>query len=283
MKLLLLAVLCVLPLCLGADIPFTDCGSTKFTVSKVTGSSWPPKAGSDEVVNVVGSVSEQITGGTYEAKVKFDGIQIDDLKGNIGDLVSLPIGPGAVNLQKDFPVPSTLPPGTIQITVTATDQDNNQIVCVQLETKVVNDMGGDEDRMPHERMGGDEDRRPHGRIGGDEDRQPHERMGGDEDRKPHERMGGDEDRKPHGRMGGDEDRQPHERMGGDEDRMPHGRMGGDEDRKPHERMGGDEDRMPHERDGGDEDESDDEDDSEDDFTGASKKLKILKNLITKMA
>jgi len=207
---------------------------------------------------VIGSVSEKITGGTYEAKVKFDGIQIDDLKGKLGDLVTLPIGPGDVNLQKDFPVPSTLPPGTIDITVTATDQDNNQIVCVQLQTKVLNTMGGDEDH------------RPHGRIGGDEDRQPHERMGGDEDRKPHERMGGDEDRKPHGRMGGDEDRMPHERMGGDEDR------------KPHERMGGDEDRMPHERDGGDEDEND-EDDSDDDFTGASKKLKLLKTLITKMA
>jgi len=99
-------------------------------------SAWPPVPGKDLTLTFTGSSDEAITSGTFDASVTFDGFPILDKTGNIGDLITLPAPAGPATITKTFAVPSAIPSGTLGIHITAVDQNNSQLVCVDVNGQV---------------------------------------------------------------------------------------------------------------------------------------------------
>jgi len=150
MNSLLVCVLSVLvsgSLVYSVSVPFTSCGGSLVTVESVDASSWPPSAGSSETVQIHAITAERIISGTYEIIVKFDGIiTVIDQKGSLADLnVTLPVPIGPVQFTKSLSVPSFLPDGTIDIQVTAWDQNGTELSCADMQTNV-----GDKNPLLHE-------------------------------------------------------------------------------------------------------------------------------------
>jgi len=119
-------------------IPITNCGTSSdhITITSATANVWPPVPGQALDLNLSGSTDEDITGGTYEAKVSFDFIPILDKTGNISDLVKLPILKGATTITKSVTLPSGIPSGSVDIHVTADDQNGQELVCVDITATI---------------------------------------------------------------------------------------------------------------------------------------------------
>jgi len=116
-------------------IPLTNCGTSAdhITITSATANVWPPVPGQALDLNLAGSTDEDITGGTYEAKVSVDFLPILDKTGNISDLVKLPILKGSTTITKSVTLPAGIPAGTyVDIQVTADDQNGSELVCVTL-------------------------------------------------------------------------------------------------------------------------------------------------------
>jgi hypothetical protein len=88
------ALLCCL---VAVPIPYKNCGKgdDKFKITKAEASIWPPQVGKPITFSVNGTLSQDVSGGKYEMKVKILGIQIMDEKGTsyITPLISYHITP----------------------------------------------------------------------------------------------------------------------------------------------------------------------------------------------
>jgi len=121
------------------SVPFTDC-STSSNLVKITSLSaneWPPVQGSDLTLFINADVKETITSGKYDAKVKFDGLQIEDQSGDLSSLnLHYPINPGSIVAQKTFKIPSVGIHGSVNIVATATDSSSAQLFCFSVDTQI---------------------------------------------------------------------------------------------------------------------------------------------------
>jgi len=119
-------------------IPFTNCGSSSdhITISSAQANVWPPVPGQALNLVLAGSTDEDITAGTYEASVTFDWIPVLDKKGNINELVTLPLKKGPVTITKSVSLPSSIPSGSIDIHVTALDQSSQELICVDISANI---------------------------------------------------------------------------------------------------------------------------------------------------
>lgn len=117
------------------DVPYTNCGSPSdiLNITSLTASVWPPVAGQALTVSGVGTSSETITGGSFEATVSYLGIQLIDKKGDLASVTTLPFPAGPASLTKTVALPSSLPSGPYSIQASAVDQSGKSIGCVGLE------------------------------------------------------------------------------------------------------------------------------------------------------
>jgi len=128
------------PFSVGVPIPIKNCGKTgdKFTITRADASIWPPKVGQPISLQLNGTLSQDISGGNYEAKVKFLGIPIIDQKGTIADLakklnLTLPIRAGKYGLWQTVTVPAVVPKGDIEVWVQAFNQNAAEIACIDVQ------------------------------------------------------------------------------------------------------------------------------------------------------
>jgi len=107
-------------------------------IATAVASSWPPVAGKDLTLTFTGSTDEAISGGTFDAQVTFDGFPILDKTGNISDLLTLPRPAGPATITKTFTVPSILPSGSLNIHITAVDNQPtpSELLCVDVSGNV---------------------------------------------------------------------------------------------------------------------------------------------------
>jgi len=124
-------------------IPFKNCGKAgdKLTVTKAEASVWPPKVGAPITVALNATLSQDVSGGKYEAKVKFMGLQIIDQKGTIEEVakqfnLTLPIKAGAYGLYRTETIPAIVPKAPIEVWIQAFNQKGDQIMCLDLEAKL---------------------------------------------------------------------------------------------------------------------------------------------------
>lgn len=127
------------PAPLGDNIPFTNCGqsSDKATLSSVTASPWPPVQGQELSLVVNGNSLEVVSAGNYEAKVYFLGIEVEDKTGTLASLnIPMPIQAGPFSITKTEKIPQIPIHGAVTIVLTATDQNSNELLCVQINTNI---------------------------------------------------------------------------------------------------------------------------------------------------
>jgi len=127
----------------NVPIPYKNCGKAgdKLTITKADASIWPPKVGAPITVNVNATLSQDITGGKYEAKVKILGLQILDEKGKIEDIakkynITLPIKAGPYGLSKTVTVPAWVPKGDIDVFVQTFNSKGDEIECIEVTAKL---------------------------------------------------------------------------------------------------------------------------------------------------
>jgi len=138
------------------DIPFDNCGQAgdKATVSKITATPFPPVKGQDITVDVTGTVSEDVTTGSqYVITVTFDGIQLLQKNGDLCTLspkVPCPIKAGSLDVSDTLNVPSFAPSGNYGIQVSATDQNNNELLCVSIQLQI--GMDEEEEEVPEPQL-----------------------------------------------------------------------------------------------------------------------------------
>jgi len=131
MKLICLLLLGMVALS-SCSFPFSVCPNSPshFSVSNVDIAPNPPVKGQLVSVAITGNIDEQVTSGKVAINVKFVGIPIFSQSNNWGDGTSLPAGPGVITYKYSITIPSIAPPGSYEIDVSFTDQNNSPVACV---------------------------------------------------------------------------------------------------------------------------------------------------------
>jgi hypothetical protein len=126
----------------GVPIPYKNCGGPN-DIAKITNAVadiWPPQKGKPIGFTLNATLSQAIPNGNYNAKVKWNGIQIVDKQGKISDLknVTLPIPAGPYGISKRVNLPSWIPSGQIDVHIdaTSTASGNPRIACIELSVKI---------------------------------------------------------------------------------------------------------------------------------------------------
>jgi len=79
---------------------------------------------------------EKVTGGAYDARVSYLGAPLLHTSGNLADVVHLPLPAGNFSLHKRFMVPAQAPSGRYTLHLTATNQHDRQLLCVNVPFRV---------------------------------------------------------------------------------------------------------------------------------------------------
>jgi len=122
------------------EIPFSLCGDENdpIQITSMKADKWPLQPGTPLTLTVTADILEDVTDGTYEAKVLFDGLQVIDKKDTLKALgVELPLKAGkGQQFSKKFDVPKNIPSGDVQMTATAASSAGKELVCTNVEIHV---------------------------------------------------------------------------------------------------------------------------------------------------
>ena len=121
----------------ASPAPFTSCApQSTLQVNSVDIEPQPLVPGKKVTVRADGTLSERLTDGTYNADVRYMGVSVQQLSGSLGEVISLPAGPGPVTVQRKFKVPKQAPSGSYELTVSATDQNGATLTCLTVPFRV---------------------------------------------------------------------------------------------------------------------------------------------------
>ena len=118
----------------AVPIPFTSCGSSSDdgTISSIVGNEFPPVKGDTLQLNVTGNLTKEVTSGTYTIKITVDGFPLTGPTGSVSDFRPLPWPVGDLNFTYSESIPSVAPSGSYVISISAVDQDSDEIFCISL-------------------------------------------------------------------------------------------------------------------------------------------------------
>jgi len=133
--LLLLSVLVLLiSFCVAVPVKYTLCSKpdASLKITSVDANEWPPKKGTTLNVTVAGVLGKEVTKGTYTVKIKVSGFPLPAENGDVDTFKPLPWMTGDISFTFVTDIPAESPSGTYSIEISAVDQDNAQIFCVDL-------------------------------------------------------------------------------------------------------------------------------------------------------
>lgn len=121
----------------AAPAPFTTCApDARFQVSSVDVTPQPLVPGKKVSISASGTLDEQLTGGTYQADVRYMGVSVLQRSGSIGELIALPAGPGPATMGATLKVPREAPGGAYELAFSAVDQNNASLTCLIVPFRV---------------------------------------------------------------------------------------------------------------------------------------------------
>jgi len=135
---LVLVVVCLFSLSVasvGVVPPYRTCSSATahLKIDTVEVNEWPPVSGDTLEVNMIGSVDETVTAGTYAIDVTLDGIAIPPITGNIDTFKPLPWDQGAITMSFPQDIPGGILSGTTcKLQISAVDQQKEQLFCITM-------------------------------------------------------------------------------------------------------------------------------------------------------
>lgn len=114
-------------------IPFTSCGNSSDigVIGKILAFPWPPIAGEDLTLWFEGYAYQDISNGTYKARVMWHDIPLWSEAGPLDSVTKLPIS-GPFIMTYAATLPKALPQGPITLIVDAFNQTSAEIVCVNI-------------------------------------------------------------------------------------------------------------------------------------------------------
>lgn len=118
------------------NVPFTDCGSILAPINKIEANMWTPVPSQTLSMTSYGTNKQEITGGTFEIKTYYLGIEIGDDKGNFCDLTQCPIPAGEFELVSTSVFPSDAPNGSYKSHMVTRNQNNEVLYCTELQFSV---------------------------------------------------------------------------------------------------------------------------------------------------
>lgn len=142
MKLLLFTLVCTIAAVVAqTPVPYTDCsgGNAHVKISSITANPFPPVKGQDITISAVGALDEQVTAATYSLVVTYLGIQLLSQTGDLCHLspsFTCPQNAGAIAVNDTVNIPSIAPSGSYDIHINASDQNNQQLLCVDVAVNI---------------------------------------------------------------------------------------------------------------------------------------------------
>jgi len=125
--------------CLGVPVPYALCSipSAHLKISSVSSNEWPPKKGDTLNITVTGVVDETVTSGQYSINIKIDGFPLPAITGDISTFHPLPWAKGPLQFSFLEDIPGDAPSGSYALQISAVDQSNQQLFCVDLAFKLI--------------------------------------------------------------------------------------------------------------------------------------------------
>jgi len=122
-------------------IPYVDCGGKgdHIAVSNITANYWPPSKSTPLTISINGYSDENITSGSYEIDVLWEGNKIDVIDGSVCSLDACPITVGPASVVYNVTIPSIAPAGSYEIDISAADQNKQELLCVKISFKLSSD------------------------------------------------------------------------------------------------------------------------------------------------
>jgi|GEM_PF-4157909 len=121
----------------AASLPFTNCGThTPARVTSIDVNPSPLQPGRNVTVTLRGSLSQRVTGGSYDVSVSYLGASLLHTSGDLAEVVHLPLPAGKFSLHETVRVPQQAPSGKYHLTLTAADQHDDQLLCVRVPFEV---------------------------------------------------------------------------------------------------------------------------------------------------
>jgi len=117
-------------------VPFASCSQkgAHVQVFNVNSDNWPPSAGENLNISVNATVlDETVTSGIYTIAITLDGFPLPDITGDIDTFHPLPWNKGPLIFNFEQDVPGSAPPGVYKITISAVDQNNQQLFCLAIQ------------------------------------------------------------------------------------------------------------------------------------------------------
>lgn len=122
----------------AAPAPFTTCApqGAHFQVSSVDITPQPLVPGKKVSISASGTLHEQLTGGTYQAEVRYMGVSVLQRSGSVGELIALPAPAGPATMGTKLKVPREAPEGSYELQFSAVDQNNATLTCLVVPFRV---------------------------------------------------------------------------------------------------------------------------------------------------
>lgn len=121
----------------AAPAPFTTCASgATFHVTSVDITPQPLVPGKKVSISASGTLHEQLTGGTYQAEVRYMGVSVLQRSGSVGELIALPAKAGPATMGTKLKVPREAPEGSYELQFSAVDQNNATLTCLVVPFRI---------------------------------------------------------------------------------------------------------------------------------------------------
>jgi hypothetical protein len=117
------------------SFPFSVCSGapTDLSIATVQVSPDPPVSGQNISVVADGTVDEQLqTGSLLVISVSYMGVDIFSENLPMQEVTKIPVGPGPITIFYAIVIPSGVPHGQYQLSLTFNDQSGTEITCIAL-------------------------------------------------------------------------------------------------------------------------------------------------------
>jgi len=132
----------------SVPVPYALCSaaSAHVKIDSLSANEWGPVKGDTLNVTAVGVVDETVLSGEYTINIKIDGFPLPSINGDIAEFNPLPWPKGPLQFSILEDIPSDAPSGSYTLQVSAVDQNNDQLFCVDLAFKLA--VVGEEGTVP---------------------------------------------------------------------------------------------------------------------------------------
>ncbi|KAK9827503.1 hypothetical protein WJX74_006299 [Apatococcus lobatus] len=123
-------------LCSAFAFHWKECGEGQTHITSVSLQPDPPVAGSPADFGIKGESGVEVDEGTMSLAVAFMGFPIWSQTFDLCDRTSCPVKKGPVELAVQEYLPPITPPGAYNVTITAQNTANVQLLCLQIDFEI---------------------------------------------------------------------------------------------------------------------------------------------------